>query len=358
MSMNIRYPNITGLSEKEQLAQIKSFLHQLVDQLNYAFPTLTEGSSTQTVEVQGGEMSYYELRSLIIHELQEVDRLFESLSGKMESDYVSNEKLPQAINTALAQAKESGEFDGPQGPQGEKGDAGPQGPKGDKGEKGDQGVQGPKGDDGTGVTILGSFATEEELNTAHPTGSSGDSYLVNGDLYVWSDTVSGWQNVGNIKGPKGDKGDQGEQGIQGIPGEKGEQGEQGPQGDKGDTGSKGDKGDTGPKGDKGDTGPQGEQGIQGPQGEQGPKGEQGIQGPKGDQGIQGPKGDKGEPGNNGADGTDGSDGFSPTVEVTSIDGGHRVTITDAYSQKTFNVMNGTSGGSGLSFELDDGTIIN
>lgn len=32
---NFRYPNITGRSEKEQLAQIKSYLHQLVDQLNY-----------------------------------------------------------------------------------------------------------------------------------------------------------------------------------------------------------------------------------------------------------------------------------------------------------------------------------
>lgn len=32
--MNIRYPNITGKTEREQIAQIKSFLRYLVDQMN------------------------------------------------------------------------------------------------------------------------------------------------------------------------------------------------------------------------------------------------------------------------------------------------------------------------------------
>ena len=32
MSMNLRYPKITGPTEKEQLAQIKSYLHQFVEQ--------------------------------------------------------------------------------------------------------------------------------------------------------------------------------------------------------------------------------------------------------------------------------------------------------------------------------------
>lgn len=36
----------------------------------------------------------------------------------------------------------------------------------------------------------------------------------------------------------------------------------------------------------------------------------------------------------------GSDGFSPTVEVTEIDGGHQVTITDANGPQSFDVMDG------------------
>ena len=61
---------------------------------------------------------------------------------------------------------------------------------------------------------------------------------------------------------------------------------------------------------------------------------------------------KGEPGTNGTDGTDGTngtdgtDGVSPTVQVTDITGGHRVTITDANGTQTFDVMNGTNGTDG------------
>lgn len=35
MTPQIRYPNITGRTPEEQIAQLKSYLHQLVDQLNY-----------------------------------------------------------------------------------------------------------------------------------------------------------------------------------------------------------------------------------------------------------------------------------------------------------------------------------
>ena len=64
---------------------------------------------------------------------------------------ISQDDLQEATNEALAQAKASGDFDGPQGPagpQGEKGDKGEQGipgEKGDKGDKGDTGEQGPPG---------------------------------------------------------------------------------------------------------------------------------------------------------------------------------------------------------------------
>lgn len=112
MSVNIRYPNITGRSEKEQLTQIKSYLHQLVDNLNYALPNLGTGgstASTSTTQVQGGELSYYELRSLIIQEIQKLDTMFEQLSQKVETD------VDEAVETSLREAKESGEFDGKDG---------------------------------------------------------------------------------------------------------------------------------------------------------------------------------------------------------------------------------------------------
>lgn len=152
---------------------------------------------------------------------------------------------------------------GPQGPQGEAGPAGPTGPQGPEGPRGPEGPQGPQGEQGpqgTGINILGSYPSYEDLVSAHPTGAVGDAYLVNGALYVWSATENGWINVGNIQGPQGEKGDTGEQGPQGPEGPQGIQGPAGPQGE------------TGPQG------PQGEQGLIGPEGPQGPKGDQGEPG--------------------------------------------------------------------------------
>lgn len=164
MSLNIRYPNITGFTEKEQLTQVKSFLHQLVDQLNYDLPNISSGSG-QTIEVQGGEMSYYELRSLIIQQLQEAEDMFEQLKQKFEAEYIRDDELQGIIDDALAQAKASGEFDGPPGKDGDQGQQGPRGypgEKGDPGEKGETGDPGPQGDPGVSPTV-----TIEEIAGGH-----------------------------------------------------------------------------------------------------------------------------------------------------------------------------------------------
>lgn len=44
----------------------------------------------------------------------------------------------------------------------------------------------------------------------------------------------------------------------------------------------------------------------------------------------------------------GNDGFSPTIDVTVIDGGHRVSITDKDGTETFDVMDGQDGNDGFS----------
>ena len=85
---------------------------------------------------------------------------------------IAETQLQMAINTALAQAKASGAFDGATGPQGPKGDTGATGPKGDTGATGPQGPQGPKGD--------------------------------KGDAFTYSDFTA--EQLAALKGPKGDKG--------------------------------------------------------------------------------------------------------------------------------------------------------
>lgn len=192
-----------------------------------------------------------------------------------------------------------------------------------------------KGDKGDVSIIKGHYDTLEALESAHPTGSDGDVYMVGEHLYYW-DTASGsWADAGSWRGPegqKGEKGDTGEQGprgyqgIQGEQGPKGDQGAQGPKGDTGPLGPKGNKGDKGDKGDaftyedftpeqlvaltgpKGDTGPQGPKGDTGPQGPKGDQGDTGPQGPKGDTGDTGPQGPKGDTGDTGPQGEQGIQG--------------------------------------------------
>lgn len=110
-------------------------------------------------------------------------------------------------------------------------------------------IIGTFGKDGTSVTILGSYDTLAQLQADHPTGTKGDSYLVQGDLYVWNG--SEWENVGQIQGPQGPQGETGPQGPKGDTGSTGPQGAQGPQGETGPTGAAGPQGEQGPKGDAG-----------------------------------------------------------------------------------------------------------
>ena len=97
---------------------------------------------------------------------------------------ISQDDLQEATNEALAQAKASGDFDGPQGPKGEQGEPGTAGPQGKTGPQGPQGPAGatPNIQIGTVETLAaGSTATASVtgtpknplLNLGIPQGASG-----------------------------------------------------------------------------------------------------------------------------------------------------------------------------------------
>ena len=48
--INIRYPKITGKTSEEKLAQVESYLRQLVDQLNWALLQIEQGTSQKQVD--------------------------------------------------------------------------------------------------------------------------------------------------------------------------------------------------------------------------------------------------------------------------------------------------------------------
>ena len=179
--------------------------------------------------------------------------VIKTLIDALRNDKLDADELTNAVNTALAQAKASGEFDGANGKDGA------------QGEKGADGITPSIGDNGNwylGATDTGKPSLGEKGDTGEK-GEKGDT------------------GATGLQGPKGDKGDAftysdftAEQ-LAALKGEKGDTGAQGPKGDTGDIGPQGSKGE------KGDTGPRGPQGEQGPQGDTGPKGDTGSTGADG-----------------------------------------------------------------------------
>lgn len=94
--INIRLPNITANTEREQLIQVKSYLHQLVQELNWALSSIEAGSpttakSTSANPVTKEEMatSYNELRSLIIKSANTISAYSEAAEERYKSLYVA-----------------------------------------------------------------------------------------------------------------------------------------------------------------------------------------------------------------------------------------------------------------------------
>ena len=94
----IRLPNITAATEREQLMQVKSYLHQLVQELNFALSSLEIGSSTGSQVKQQGSReitqeefatSYNSLKSLIIKSAEYVQAYSEEADRRYESLYVA-----------------------------------------------------------------------------------------------------------------------------------------------------------------------------------------------------------------------------------------------------------------------------
>ena len=234
-------------------------------------------------------------------QLDVISQLMAALNVSVAEAQALAADIPVQIQTALLEAKASGEFDGPKGDKGDPGETGPQGNPGEKGEKGD-----------TGET-----------------------------------------------GPKGEKGDTGEAGPQGEPGQKGEKGDPGVPGQDGAPGPKGDKGDPFTVKKTFASIYEMEHYVPGPGDVVINPGEfvmitTTVDDPdnaklyvKGNgefeyhfvtdlSGAQGVKGDKGDTGN------PGTDGFSPIVTITQLpnNAGYELEIITKTTQQTVTVRNG------------------
>ena len=97
--IEIRYPNFTALNEKELASQTKSYLYQLVDQLNYALNNI----DTVSVNVQeslkttasapatnvDASATFSAIKSLIIKSADIVQAYYDVIRSKLHGEYAS-----------------------------------------------------------------------------------------------------------------------------------------------------------------------------------------------------------------------------------------------------------------------------
>lgn len=104
MSIDIRLPNITGQTEREQLMQIKSYLYQTAQQLQWALSNLdpatggvvvtTQTRKTGSPEEAGGtgqipQVSFNAIKSLIIKSADIVDAYYQEINRRLSGQYVA-----------------------------------------------------------------------------------------------------------------------------------------------------------------------------------------------------------------------------------------------------------------------------
>ena len=103
MAIDIRLPNITGKTEAEQLQQMKRYLYQLAEDLNYKLSTLEAGTSDETSVERNGVIDALKDWQ---HGIAESQATIKSMASKNQSAIsllvkngkVNGEILVQAIN--------------------------------------------------------------------------------------------------------------------------------------------------------------------------------------------------------------------------------------------------------------------
>ena len=100
--INLRLPNITATTEKGQLEQIRSYLYQFAEQLNWALANVDNKAESvvQKVEATGkkdaveeAHATFSEVKSLIIKSADIVNAYYEEINRRLEGSYVAESEF-------------------------------------------------------------------------------------------------------------------------------------------------------------------------------------------------------------------------------------------------------------------------
>lgn len=101
MSVNIRLPKIDGTTTEQQVVQMRSYLYQVAEQLNWALSTIESGKSTSgetassasvessisAPEENNARSNFNQIKSLIIKSAEIVNAYYEEINKKLVSEY-------------------------------------------------------------------------------------------------------------------------------------------------------------------------------------------------------------------------------------------------------------------------------
>ena len=116
MSIDIRLPNINAANEQGQLSQMRSYLYQLVEQLNWALNTVQDGAVQTVVQPmtaptasgtaaaeQEAQDTFNSIKSLIITSADIVNAYYETMRVRMGGEYVAESDFGVYRRTTAAE---------------------------------------------------------------------------------------------------------------------------------------------------------------------------------------------------------------------------------------------------------------
>ena len=122
MSIDIRFPNITATDEAGKLKQLQSYMHQLVEQLNWALnnidsiggtPTVYTGTANPTAQQYAAKddplSTFNGIKGLIIKSADIVKAYYEEIDSllKLSGEYVAEATFPNGSATFVEQTNMS-----------------------------------------------------------------------------------------------------------------------------------------------------------------------------------------------------------------------------------------------------------
>ena len=227
MSFNIRFPSINGATHEEQLIQLKNYLFQLVEALEYEFNQLAN-NATSTYVGQGGKNAletFNDIKTYIMRSQDIINAYYKKIEESISDKFASKEELENKIDKVDGMGLSSNDYTS------------------------DEKNKLKNIEAEANKTVVDDKLSAESVNPVQNKIITAELNKKTSGIEI-GETATGEpgtnaavENIGTIKNPILNftipRGEQGEQGPKGDKGEPGEQGEQGPKGDKGDPGEQG-----------------------------------------------------------------------------------------------------------------------